>query len=86
MKDIEISENSTISQECKYIHGNPKQTDISWWVESKLVVLGSQLVINQVSRQSAGIYRCDAINRFDQYEMPYIGQGSGMFQLKVQCE
>ncbi|KAH3832827.1 uncharacterized protein LOC127879403 [Dreissena polymorpha] len=84
MKDIAISENRTISQECKYIHGNPTPTDISWWVGSKLLVLGSQLAITQVSRQSDGIYRCEAINRFDQYEMPYIGKGSGMFQLKVQ--
>ncbi|KAH3783044.1 hypothetical protein DPMN_160971 [Dreissena polymorpha] len=83
MKDLAILENSTISQECKYIHGYPTQTDITWWVGSKLVVLGSQLVITQVSRLSAGLYRCEATNRFEHDEMPYIGKGSGMFQLKV---
>ncbi|XP_052227997.1 uncharacterized protein LOC127842506 [Dreissena polymorpha] len=81
---IAIIENRTISKECKYIHGNPTQTNISWWVGSKLVVLGSQLIINQVSRQSAAIYMCEAMNRFDQDDLTYIGQGSGMLQLKVQ--
>ncbi|XP_052806549.1 hemicentin-2-like [Mya arenaria] len=57
-----VMEGETVTIDCSFTHGNPKETAFSWSLNKTEVTSHMQLQLERVTREQTGLYTCTASN------------------------